>query len=150
MQIHLQAELLELVAVGYRIGLALETGYDNTADIESVTPEGIDQTEDIHIVGYAQVSPHLVLLYVAGIDGNHYLGLVLEFPEHLDLAVGLEAGQYPRGVIVVEQLSSEFEVKLAAEHIESFYDVLGLLLEIGIVVKTDFAHNSVLFIQAKI
>ena len=43
-------------------------------------------------------------------------------------------------MVVVEQLSSELKVKLAAELVETFDDVLGLLLEICIVVKTDFAH----------
>ena len=68
------------------------------------------------------------------------LHLVAEGPEHLHLAVGLEAGQDPGRVIVVEELAAEFQIELAAEGVDPLADVLGLEPHVLVVVKTDPLH----------
>ena len=94
MQINLEAELLEFVAVADGIGLTFKLGDDNAADIKAVASEGIDETQDIHVVCDAEVSPHLVLLYIPGIDCDDDFGFVLQLLEHADLTVRFEPLQH--------------------------------------------------------
>ena len=68
------------------------------------------------------------------------LHLVAEGPEHLHLAVGLEAGQDPGRVIVVEKLAAEFQIELAAEGADPLADVLRLEPHILVVIETDALH----------
>ena len=74
------------------------------------------------------------------VDDDDDLHLVAEGPEHLHLAVGLEAGQDPGRVIVVEELAAEFQIELAAEGVDPLADVLGLEPHVLVVVKTDPLH----------
>ena len=56
------------------------------------------------------------------------------------LAVGLEAGQDPGRVIIVEELAAEFQVELAAEGVDPLADVFGLEPDILVVVEADALH----------
>jgi len=124
--------------------LAVVLRDDDAADVEADGAEGVDQAHDVEIVGDAEIAAALVHLDVRGVDGDDDFRLILELQQHLHLAVGLEAGQHARGVIVVEQLAAELEVQLAAEGVHSFEDPLGLKLEIFFIVKTDLVHSLLL------
>ena len=110
---------------------------DHAAHIEALSPEYVHQPQHILVVADAQVAPHLVLLDVAGADGHHDLHIVLQRPQHTDLAVGLEAGQHPGCVVIIEQLAAELQIQLAAELGQPLRDVLCLQTQVFVVVKAE-------------
>ena len=124
-----------------RRGLAAVLGDDHAANVQIHAAELVDQPQHILLVGDAQIPPHLVLLNVPGADGHHNLHIVPELLEHPDLAVRLEPGQHPGGVVVVEELAAELQVELAAELADPIADAGGLGLKIVLVVKSDPKHN---------
>ena len=65
--------------------------------------------------------------------------------EHPELAVGLEAGQYAAGVVVVEELAAEFEVKLARELCDALLNVLRLDGDVFVVVES-VLHNLIYYL----
>ncbi len=75
----------------------------------------LDEAEHIFVIGDAQIAPNLVFFDVGGVDGNDDFHVLLELLKHTDLAVRLKARQYPGGVIVVKELSAEFQIELSAE-----------------------------------
>ena len=83
---------------------------------------------------------------MCGIDGDDDFRLLLELQEDLHLAVGLEAGQYARSVVIVKQLAAKFQIQLAAEGIHALEDPLRLQTQIFIKIKSDFCHSVVLFL----
>ena len=95
------------------------------------------QSEHIFIVGNAEVGTHLVFLNVVRTDRDDDLRIVAQLLEHADLAVGLEAGQHPGGVVIIEQLAAEFQIQLAAELGQPLRDVLCLQTQVFVVVKAE-------------
>ena len=73
--LHAQGFQTLLVSDGRR--LARELRQNDAAHIQAVAAEGIDQTEHVHIVGDAQVAADLILLDIAGVDGDDDLSIVL-------------------------------------------------------------------------
>ncbi len=124
-----------------RAGLAGVLGDGDGADVEPEVPEDVDQADDVHVVGDAQVAAHLVLLDVVGIDGDDDLRLVLQLQQHADLVVGLKARQHAGGVVVVEQLAAELQIQLAAEKVDAFADAGRLKLNVFPTVKSNPVHN---------
>ena len=90
--VDLDAHLLQALAVGLRAGLAVEVGDDDAVHAQTAVQEGVPEAEDVHVVGDAQVAPHLVLLDVHGADDDDDLRVVLHLHQHLELAVRLETG----------------------------------------------------------
>ena len=125
---------LELV----RGGLSGVLGDDQAADLYPPVEEGVHQPEDLQIVSYADVLADLVLDDVVGVYDDDGLGIVAQLHEHPDLAVRVEPGEYAGCVVVVEELASELEIKLASELRYAFPDVLRLGLQVEVVVKTHF------------
>ena len=121
-------------------GLTGVLGDHHAAHQQALSPEGVDQAEHIHIVGDAQVAPDLVLLDVAGTDGDDDLHRVPQLLEHADLAVRLEPGQHPGGVVVVKELAAEFQIELVAELADALPDMGGLELQVFLIVKADPVH----------
>ena len=80
------------------------------------------------------------ILDIARVDDNDYLNIRADIFEHLQLAVGLEAGQDARGMVVVEELAAELKIELAAEFLDAFAYLLGLLLDIKVVIESHFEH----------
>jgi hypothetical protein len=61
--------------------------------------------------------------------------LILQSAKHLQLTVGLEAGEHAGGVIVVEKLPSKFHIELAAKCLDTLSDLSGLQTNILLVRK---------------
>ena len=133
----LHAQRRQALDEGVSGRLASVLGDDHGADVEAKTPEHVRQAQHVVVVADAQIAPHFALFDVAGADGNDDLHLVLHGGQHADLAVGLEAGQHPRGVVVVKELAAELQIQLVAELAAALLDVLGLQGQILVVVESD-------------
>ena len=123
MAVHLDVAVLQLGLELVGAVLAAVLGDDNASHIEALVPEFLNKTEDILVVGDAQVMADLVLFDVSRIDGNEDFGLVSHLKEHTELAVRCKAGQDPGGVVVVKKLSSEFQIQLVSEFPNTLFDV---------------------------
>ncbi len=142
-QVVAHAQRVETLDKGVRRVLPRVLRDAHAADVQSQRAERVDQAQAVVIVGDAKVAAHLVFFNVAGVDGDDDLHIVAQLLEHADLAVGLEAGQHARGVIIVEQLAAEFQIKLAAELADALADVRGLHGKVLVVVKADFSHRKI-------
>lgn len=67
-----------------------------------------------------------VFLDVERADHDHNLRAVGQLGEHSEFAVGLETGQYPACVEVVEKFASEFEIEFVAELSDTLFDMFRL------------------------
>ena len=141
MMIHLDAESLETLLKGVRSRLTVVSCENNAAYIEPYLGEYVKEADNVDVVCNAKVASDLVLLDVVGVDDNNYLRIVLQLKEHLELTVGLEAGQDSRSVIIVKELSSELKIKLIAELSDTLSDVLRLHFQVFFVVKSDFSTH---------
>ena len=113
---------------------------DNASDEEPYAPERVDEPQCIVLIRDAQISSALAALDIVGRDDYDYLRVVFHLEQHLHFAVRLETGENARGVIVVEELSSEFQEQLSAEMVYSVSDMLGLELDVFVIVKAYACH----------
>ena len=97
----------------------------------------VDEAQDLHVVADAKVRAHFGFFNVARRDAEDDLGLVAQFMQQADLAVYVEAGQHPGGVVIVEQLAAELQIQLAAELVDASKDVFSLFADIKVVVESD-------------
>ena len=100
--IDFDAHAFQALPVGDGAGLTAEVGDDNAVDAEAAVHEFVPETEDIHVVGDAEIRPDLVLLDVHGADDDDDLRVILHLHEHLELTVRLEARKDAAGVVIVE------------------------------------------------
>ena len=128
-----------LKSVGH--GLTPVVGDDHAAHEKPDAPKSVDKAQRVVVVGDAQIAPALGALYVVGGDGDDDLGHILHFQQHTYLAVRMKARQHTGGVKVVEQLSAEFQIQLAAEFVYAIPYVLGLQLNVLLVVKAQCVHT---------
>ena len=122
-------------------GLPLVPGQHHTGYIEPEAAEHIDQPDHIPVIGNAQIAPDFVFLDIIGVDGDHHLHLILQLQQHSQLAVRLEPGQHPGGVVIVIELAAELQIQLPSENSDPLPDMLRLHLKIPVVVKS-LAHHS--------
>ena len=115
---------------------------DDAADVQPAALERVDQAQGVVVIGDAEVAAALVALDVVGRDGDDDLRVVLHFHEHTYLAVGGEARQHARRVVVIKEFSAKLQIQLAAELADAFADLFRLHLEVFIVVKADRLHRS--------
>ncbi len=136
MAVDLQAQGLGLLLqlVGGRLSCIL--GDDQTADVYAAVGEGIDEPEHLGVVSDPDVLADLVLDDVLGVDDDDGLRLGAEFHEHPDLGIGHETGEDAGCVVVIEKLSAELQIQLAAELGDALPDVLGLRPEVHLVVES--------------
>ena len=124
-----------------RRGLAAVLGHHHAAHIQVHPAKHVDEPQYILLVGDAQVAPDLVLFDISGADGDHDLHILFQLLEHPDLAVRLEAGQNPGGMVVVKELSAKFQVELSAELSDPLPDPGGLGLDVLLIVEPRFQHK---------
>ena len=138
----LHPQVLHPAAEGVGGGLSGVLGDHHAAHQQALPPEGVDEPQHVHVVGDAQIAPDLVLLDVAGADGDDHLHRVPQLLEHTDLAVRLEPGQHPGCVVVVKELAAELQIELVAELADPLPDVGRLELQILLIVKAELVHLS--------
>ena len=142
MIVGLDAHAVEALVVGGGAGLSAVVGDDDARNHEAALHEGLAQAQHVLVVGDAEVAAFLVFLNINSADDDDDFGIVLQLGEHLELAVGLKSRQDTTGVVVVEQFTAKFKIKLIAELGDALLDVLGLYPKILLVVETVF-HNDV-------
>ena len=106
MYVRLDTQPLQSVAEQVGGMLTVIVSDNDTADHEVAALELVTQSEDVLVIGDAQVGTHLVLLDVVGRHHDDDFQLVAQLGKHPELWVGLEAGQHTAGMMVVEQLSA--------------------------------------------
>ena len=107
-----------------------------------------DQLQRIVGVGDAEVGAHLLVLDVAGIDGEDDLGLILEGLEETQLHVRVVARQTARRMEVVHQLAAELQIELS-ELRRTATDLVALFAQILLVVESDL-HGRTPLISSRI
>ena len=132
---------------GFCCALAVEAGQHHAGNIQTQLPENADQTDHIPIIGDAQIPTDLILFDICRIDGNHHLHLLLQLQQHPQLAVRLKARQNSGCMIVIKQLTAEFQIQLAAEESQPLTDMGRLQLQVFIVVVSNFYHGNASFIK---
>ena len=130
-------------------GLVMEAGQHHAGNIQTEAAENIDEADHIPVIGNAQVTADLIFLNIVGVDGNDHLHLVLQLQQHPQLAVRLEAGQYPGCMVIVIQLAAKLQIQLAAELGDPVPDVGRLGLQVFIVIKGNILHRLRLFQKNK-
>ena len=114
MAVYADAEHLEPVLEFLRRRLTAVVRDDDAADIESAALKGVDQAQRVVVIGDAEIAAALAALDVIGRDGDDDLRVVLHFHEHTYLAVGGEARQHARRVVVIKEFSAKLQIQLAA------------------------------------
>ena len=79
--------------------------------LESVGKNG----EIIYALSIPEGASDAEIINIVGGDADDDFGLILHLHEHLDLGVRLKAGENSRCMIIVEKLSAEFKIQLAAK-----------------------------------
>ena len=110
-------------------------GDDYASHIEPPVRKGVDEPQNVHIVGDAQIVADLVFRDI-GADGNDDLRLIGKLHQHPQLTVGLKARKHPGGMVVVKKLSTEFQVQFISKLADPLTDVIGLHGQIFVVVKS--------------
>ena len=108
--VNLDAQLLKLGAEQIRRRLTGVAGDYNTSHIKPFITEFLNQTKNVYIIGDSQIVADFIFFNVSGIDGNDDLCLVGKLKQHLQLAVRSKARKDSGSVIVVKQLSAEFQI----------------------------------------
>ena len=139
------AQAVQPLLKGFHLGGSGVHGHAYTAHKQAALLECIDETQNVQIIGDAIVTAHLAADDVLSVDDDNDLGLILQLQQHLQLGIGLEAGQHAGGVVVIEQLAAEFQIQLVVELRDPLPDVLRLHLQVFVVVKS-FFHSLLLFL----
>ena len=140
--VYADAERLEPALELLGRGLAAVVRDDDAADVQPAALKRIDQAQGVVVIGDAEVAAALVALDVVGRDGDDDLRVVAHLHEHAHLAVGGEARQHARRVVVIKEFSAKLQIQLAAELTDALADLFRLHLEVFIVVKADRLHRS--------
>ena len=92
MTIHFNSERFQLLLIGNRPFLPGKTGQNDRTYIETISAKGINQSQNIHIVGDAQISANFILLNITRMNGNDNFRILFQFTEHTDLTVRVKTG----------------------------------------------------------
>ncbi len=136
MTVSLDALTLQALLEGDGGRLTVEMGDDNRTHHEATVLELATEAEHILIVSDAKVGTLLVLYDVGCTNHDNNLNAIADFLEHAQFAVRLKSWQDTAGVVVVEKLATQFEVKLSVKLRDSLLDMLRLNLQILLVVKS--------------
>ena len=136
MAVNLNTQIFQLFLKQIRAGLACVVGDHDAAHVKSLVGIGLNEAENVYVVGNSQIRADLVLLNISRVDGDDNLSLICQLKEHPELAVWGKTGEHPGSVIIVKQLSAEFQIKLVAELSDSLADVIGLHFQILVIIES--------------
>ena len=149
MAVSLDALTLQTLLESDGSRLTVIMGNDNRPHHETTVLELATKTQHGLIVSNTQVGTLLVLLDVGGTDYDNNLNAIADFLKHAQFAIRLETRQNTTGVVVIEKLTSQFQVELSVKLRDSLLDMLGLNLQILLVVKS-YLHNCYYILQFEI
>ena len=135
------AQRVQPLFKGFHFGGGGVHGQADAAHEQAALLKGVDEAQNIEVVGDAVVAAHLVADDVLCADDDDDLGLILQLQQHLQLGVRLKAGQHAGSVVIVEQLAAEFQIQLIVKLLDALADMLRLHRKIFVVVKSYF-HRS--------
>ena len=147
---NLDTEVFEVFLKDISGSLSVILCDNNAADKKTYASEKTDKADNLLVVGDVKVTAELLLLDCLCAYGDNNFRLILKLKEHFQFTVGLEAGQYPCGVVVVKKLTAEFKLELTSELRQSFSDVLRLCSDIFVVVKTNSHFSSLAILSKKL
>ena len=150
MVIHADAHAFETASEGGGAGLTVVVRDDDTGNEETAVGELIAQTQNVHIVGDAEVVADFVRVDVEGTDDDDDLGIVTQLHQHVQLTIGLETRQHAAGMVVVEELAAKLHVEFVSKLGYALLDVLRLNFLIFLVVESVFhdLQSILIFLQA--
>ena len=126
-----------------RRGLPFEARNDDAGYADASSRELVDQSEDLGIVGRAEIGAYLFTLHVAGIEADNDLSLVSEVFQKAHLDIGIKAGKASCRMIVENQLAAKFEIKFIVVPFYTFSDRGGLFAQISFVIEAyPEIHNT--------
>ena len=143
MQIDAQPERLKPVTEKLRRRLCAELCYHHAAHIQPYPAESVDKTQDVEVIGYAEVAAHLVLRYIRRAYHYHYFGSIAQLHQHTHLAVRRKPRQHAGSVVIVKQFAAEFQIQLTAEAFDTLLYLFGLYSYILVVVKACQLHRLI-------
>ena len=112
MAVNADSHVLQLALEQVSRRLSAVLGDDHASHVKSLVGKCLNESEHVHVVGDAQIVAHLVLFNVRRVDGDDDFRLVSQLKQHPQLAVRGKAGKNPGRVVVVKQLSAEFQIEL--------------------------------------
>ncbi len=117
--------IFELAGEIFGFFLTVEEGDDDGADVEAAGAKEFDEAENFGLIGDHMVGADFGVFDGVGIDAEDDFGFILEFLKETDFEVGEETGKGAGSVLVVDELTAEFEVEFV-EHFDAFFDFLLL------------------------
>ena len=139
---HLDAQREKPFLKGEGSHLTLELRNNHAAHKKPYSAKSVNKAQHIAVVCDAEVTAHLVALYVTRVDNDNNLHARGNVQEHSELTVRLKARQHPRCVKIVKELAAEFKVELAAEFVNSLFNLFGLFFDVQCVIKACFHLRS--------
>jgi hypothetical protein len=109
MQVDPDTPLFKLVLEGFCGRLVPVPCDDHGCHLNAPFPEVIVGLQCIDVVGDAEVSPHLLSLYVSGVDAKDNVDFVFQNLQEPHLDVGIKSGQHPGSILVIQELASELQ-----------------------------------------
>ena len=82
MSVNLKSQRFKLFDKCICTGLGCITGKYHAAHKKSVSPESIDETENICVVGYAEITSYFVFSDIIRIYSYNYLSIILKLCKH--------------------------------------------------------------------
>ena len=129
--------------------LRLVHRHNHAANVQALALENIDKANDVRVVGNSKVAAVLILHDIVCVNDDKNFRNRAELQQHFDFTVGLKTGQNAGRVVVVEELTAEFEVELVAERVDAFLDFFRLQRQILLVIEPDFVHKLLLCYRQK-
>ena len=148
MAVDLDTQGLQALLEGIGGWLGMVMGDADAAHIQADPTEGIDEAQDIQIVGDTQVAAALVLFDGISADDNDDLRGVLHLQQHFHLAIRRKPRQHAGSVVIIKELTAEFQVQLTAKLTDALPDLIRLHLQVFFIIKADFEHDFLLVLSS--
>ena len=113
MAVSLDALTLQALLEGDGCRLTVKMSNNNRTYHKTTILELTTQAKHILIVSDTQIGTLLVLLNIGSTDHDNNLDAIANLLKHAQLTIRLETWQNAAGVMVIEKLTSQFEIKLS-------------------------------------
>ena len=95
MKIGFDVHFFKLLAENIGSSLCLIMRNDNAAYHKPAVSKFVFEAQNVHVVGYAQITANLVFLNVLGADDYDDFRIICKLHKHTQFAVGLKTWQNP-------------------------------------------------------
>ena len=77
-------------------------------EYKTLAAQNVHQSQNIFIVGNAQISPNLAFLNMVSVNGDNDFNFINQTFKHTNFRIGLKTGQNTRRMIVIKNLATKF------------------------------------------